>query len=464
MNRWTVHVKNFGKIEEAHVEIAPLTLFVGDNNSGKSYIMTLIYGLLNIYFYFDKYVFDEKSEVFLACCRILDTMIPEKQKIKEYVLDEEEITKFQQLINLVLKNNKEKFIKNLFNSEMTMDELWIEFPKDMRMAFEVDKSFDIVNRQDMIDIHQKLKNGSIRFGYQENWDKMKNDSVGYQFLLSYIMESMLYGEMDVSQLEKRVYLPTTRTGFLLTYKTLIGSAVQEKFTMEETGKNLLTKPNSDFLKQLGSMNTSQKKERFQRQIELIESQVINGHISVSDTPAQDLAYTPSGAEQKLPLYVTSGVVTEMTPLLLFLKHVDIGALLFEEPEISLHPQLQWQIARVLIQLGNMDVPVFVTTHSDLILQHINNMIKANEMMEQREFLDASDYDEIDLLSRDDICVYQFDVNEHQKTNVKRLPCGDYGFEVMTFYNTLQKMNLEIQQIEKGHEDVSGEAAEEAGDF
>ena len=56
------------------------------------------------------------------------------------------------------------------------------------------------------------------------------------------------------------------------------------------------------------------------------------------------------------------------------------------------------------------------------------MIKANEMMEQREFLDASDYDEIDLLSRDDICAYQFDVNEHQKTNVKRLPCGDYGLK------------------------------------
>ena len=34
MNRWTVHVKNFGKIEDASVEVAPLTLFVGDNNSG----------------------------------------------------------------------------------------------------------------------------------------------------------------------------------------------------------------------------------------------------------------------------------------------------------------------------------------------------------------------------------------------------------------------------------------------
>ena len=37
MNRWTVHVKNFGKIEEASVEVAPLTLFVGDNNRKELY-------------------------------------------------------------------------------------------------------------------------------------------------------------------------------------------------------------------------------------------------------------------------------------------------------------------------------------------------------------------------------------------------------------------------------------------
>lgn len=51
MNRWTVHVEDFGKIEKADVEIAPLTMFVGDNNSGKSYMMTLIYGLLSVRFF-----------------------------------------------------------------------------------------------------------------------------------------------------------------------------------------------------------------------------------------------------------------------------------------------------------------------------------------------------------------------------------------------------------------------------
>ena len=67
MNRWTVHVKNFGKIEDASVEVAPLTLFVGDNNSGKSYMMTLIYGLFGVDFFFEKYnIFIQKIYRFLS--------------------------------------------------------------------------------------------------------------------------------------------------------------------------------------------------------------------------------------------------------------------------------------------------------------------------------------------------------------------------------------------------------------
>ena len=46
-NRWTLHVEDFGRIEQADVTVSPLTLFVGDNNSGKSYLMSLIYALLN---------------------------------------------------------------------------------------------------------------------------------------------------------------------------------------------------------------------------------------------------------------------------------------------------------------------------------------------------------------------------------------------------------------------------------
>ena len=46
--QWTLHVENFGKIAEADVSISPLMCFVGDNNSGKSYLMSLLWGVLTL--------------------------------------------------------------------------------------------------------------------------------------------------------------------------------------------------------------------------------------------------------------------------------------------------------------------------------------------------------------------------------------------------------------------------------
>lgn len=35
-------IEKFGKIERAEIQVSPLTLFVGDNNSGKSYLLSLL--------------------------------------------------------------------------------------------------------------------------------------------------------------------------------------------------------------------------------------------------------------------------------------------------------------------------------------------------------------------------------------------------------------------------------------
>lgn len=43
MASWKLMVEDYGK--SAEIEIAPLTLFVGDNNSGKSYLLALLWGI-----------------------------------------------------------------------------------------------------------------------------------------------------------------------------------------------------------------------------------------------------------------------------------------------------------------------------------------------------------------------------------------------------------------------------------
>ena len=44
---WKLKVSEYGKIKSAEIETAPLTLFVGDNNSGKSYLMSLLWAIQN---------------------------------------------------------------------------------------------------------------------------------------------------------------------------------------------------------------------------------------------------------------------------------------------------------------------------------------------------------------------------------------------------------------------------------
>jgi len=40
-----VSVKNFGPIYRGNIDIRPLTVFVGQSNTGKSYLATLVYSL-----------------------------------------------------------------------------------------------------------------------------------------------------------------------------------------------------------------------------------------------------------------------------------------------------------------------------------------------------------------------------------------------------------------------------------
>lgn len=48
MASWKLCVEDYGKIKSAEMECAPLTLIVGDNNCGKSYLMSLLWGIKNI--------------------------------------------------------------------------------------------------------------------------------------------------------------------------------------------------------------------------------------------------------------------------------------------------------------------------------------------------------------------------------------------------------------------------------
>lgn len=175
----------------------------------------------------------------------------------------------------------------------------------------------------------------------------------------------------------------------------------------------------------------------------------DGTVEMSTLPNKEVTYIPNGKATGMPLRTVSAVVTELSPLILILKHNKyLDALFYEEPEMCLHPQLQQKMARVLCQLVGAGVQMNVTTHSDIILQHINNMIRLSGREDREEICRQFGYKAADLLGSDQVKVYQLTAEAGAKTKVEELSCGENGFVVPTFNDALDRIMDEAYAIQE----------------
>ena len=123
-------------------------------------------------------------------------------------------------------------------------------------------------------------------------------------------------------------------------------------------------------------------------------------------------------------------------------------LFYEEPEMCLHPQLQRKMGKVICQLVNAGVGMLITTHSDIILQYINNMISLSEREDAESICGQLGYTANDLLNRDQIKVYQLKSAPRRKTTVEELECGKNGFVIPTFNDALDRIMDEGYAIQE----------------
>ena len=181
----------------------------------------------------------------------------------------------------------------------------------------------------------------------------------------------------------------------------------------------------------------------------IEKNMTKGNLSVKKDMLPVIQYQPEGSDKEIPLYVASSIVSEISPLLLVLKSgINFKAMIIEEPEAHLHPELQQKMARLIINMMNLGIPVWITTHSDTILQHINNMMKLKNHVRSNELQQEYGYKKEDLLFREDIQMYQFVTENSGKTRLIPLEATKYGFVVPTFNNALEKIVEEVYAFQE----------------
>lgn len=116
----------------------------------------------------------------------------------------------------------------------------------------------------------------------------------------------------------------------------------------------------------------------------IEKAILGGsvHVSRSDiTGYPRFTYRPDGWKNDLPLMNTSSMVSELAPVVLYLRHM-VGpdnVLIVEEPEAHLHPAMQVEFTRQLALLVRSGIRVIITTHSEWVLEELANIVRRSSL-------------------------------------------------------------------------------------
>ena len=182
------------------------------------------------------------------------------------------------------------------------------------------------------------------------------------------------------------YLPSARSGILQSQKALAGSLVRRATLagIEDLRIPAMSGVVADFLGDLVELRSSETGD-FEEEAGRLESDVLHGEIGLQgepDTSPEVIYRTVSG---EYPLGRTSSMISELAPVVLYLRHRlhRNDLLLIEEPETALHPGTQVAFAKCIVRLVNSGLRVLVTTHSEFFLQQINNAIVARTVGRDR---------------------------------------------------------------------------------
>ena len=229
------------------------------------------------------------------------------------------------------------------------------------------------------------------------------------------------------------YLPADRTGVMHAHSALVSALIASApmAGLRPAARTpMLSGVLADFLEQLIEISHLERTQesRDQDLAKNIEKAVLGGEVLVdSSTPTEYpiFAYRPNGWKDDLAMANASSMVTELAPVVLYLRNlVSPGnVLIVEEPESHLHPGMQVNFTRQLAALVNAGIHVIITTHSEWLLEELANIVRRSELPESK----PSDLTEGIALQPEQVGAWLFEPKLRPKGSiVKEIRLDDTG--------------------------------------
>ncbi|MBV9706638.1 MAG: AAA family ATPase, partial [Chloroflexi bacterium] len=439
-----VTIQNLGVIQKAEIDLRPLTIFIGPNNAGKTW---LAYGLAGI---LGPYGYGEYARAYST------KDVPERYTPIDIAI--------QQLIDegstkIDLVPFAEEHGEVYFNNVALLAKSWMRrFMGTEKVSFE-----DLAIHLSLAETKEHLRKRVLNFSLEDNRavgrgkrkplltalkEPGKRDLYIYtsssveevserlplraitEFLINNVFRVLhrsLYSDTYTFPAERADLIPFSTTTKVERQTTTTGELAQREQRARLTPWYMLSF--TAMILKLFDSNVSERKEEansdeaVRAYIELarrLGQQILGGDVDFS-TPEPDprreiIFQTTAGVILDVP--VVSSMVKELSLLVLYLRYLAKPGdlLVIDEPEMNMHPEVQAQIIEFLAMLVNAGLNILITSHSTYVVDHLTNLMKAAEnekpeAISSKFYLKRTDA----FISKDKVSVYF--VNQGTTTNV-----------------------------------------------
>ena len=254
------------------------------------------------------------------------------------------------------------------------------------------------------------------------------------------------------------YLPAGRSSTLQAYRAMSAGIMAHSASPESGRPDGLGVPGTvaDFLAEITRLSGA--RGPFFGLARRMEGEILSGAVHLSTaTPGghPSILYRLNG--RRVPLSQAASSVSEIAPLSLYLKHlVEPGnVMIIEEPEAHLHPAGAVILAKYIVRLVRGGLHVLLTTHSPYLLEKLGKYVMAGRLP-PRDRVDGLGYERDDYLVPDEVSAYLFRGSRgggYRAVEVDR-DSDDYGISQEEFVNVDVKLNEEtvyIHSRKNGHD-------------
>ena len=424
-----IHVEDFMKITQASIDISNFSIFVGKNNSGKSYLMQLIYGVID------------------TLTNLNDTLLLEMDEVDslfaEFPVLFNDFTDIENSVNRFLDRKKESIVRSIFKTDLKIGKLAIEIGKIEKeyLVIQDDKD-EVIMANSAVPPIPDAKYYSM---YCENERLLGLRTISKtpgRTLLKLIFSDIVFGSTLYPE-QSVLYLPASRSGLMLLYNHFFEKIAQQDEIDDANGENEfgLTAPVYNYLRFLQTYKPSPSSTALnQNIIKFINTNLIKGTIKKSGST---MLYTPKNTDASIPAYLSSSMINEISPVVQLLTgNSRYRFILYDEIETCQHPLTQIEMARLLVRMVNSGYKMIVSTHSDTMAVAVNNLIMLSFTENRIKKAADLNYSSDDFFRSDNIHAYQFVELSDGRIEVVELEnclANGFGFDFTLFNEANEKI-------------------------